>query len=104
MKHENNSGDNKNNEQWNYISVIFENYHYPFNDSRIIEDKEFRNEIYSNATQYTYKTKNMYRAGQILTIDQKQQGYSRVLVINPIVLKENINYDLHKIKELPVVY
>lgn len=102
--HQNESGDNKNNKEWRYISVIFENYHYPFNDSRIVEDSKFRNEIYGNATQYTYKTQELYRVGQILTIDQKQNGYSRVLVVNPSVLKESITYDLKKIKELPVVY
>lgn len=88
---------------WNYISVIFENKWYPFDDNKIVSDAKFRKEVYGDATKYTYKTDKFLREGQILTIESNS-GVTRVLVVNPSLLKESINFPIEKIKELPILY
>lgn len=100
--HENESELNNNSKIYNYISVIFENRYYPFDDDRILNDASFRNEIYGNATKYTYKTDKIFAMGQVLTIESLS-GNCRVLVVNPSLLKENINFPIDKVKELPLV-
>ena len=86
---------------YNYISCIFENRFYPFDDPRILENTEFRNSIYGGSTKYTYKTDLDLKAGQVITIDTSH-GPSRVLVVNPSLLREEITFPFEKIKELPV--
>lgn len=88
---------------WNYISVIFENDYYPFNDHRILENKDFRQQIYGDATQYTYKTDKILKEGQVLTIKTPRNMTHRVLVVNPYLMTEEIKYPVDKIKPIEIV-
>ena len=88
---------------WNYISVIFENIWYPFDNKRIVKDVNFRKQIYGNATQYTYKTNKNLQEGQILTIRTVDDRISRVLVVNPYLMTEEIKYPVDKIKPIEIV-
>ncbi len=103
--HQNDSELNKNNEQWNYISVIFENVHYPFDYPKVLNDSSFRNEIYGRAIKYTYKVKdgkipNLVE-GRILSINNRDR-ISRVLVTNIGLKESDITFPIDKIKELPL--
>ena len=103
--HQNDTELNKNNNQWNYISVIFENTYYPFDCNRILEDSSFRNEVYGRALKYTYKVKdgeiNNLVEGRVLSINNRDK-VSRVLVTNIGLKESDITFPIDKIKELPL--
>ncbi|MBQ2639206.1 MAG: hypothetical protein IJF92_00365 [Bacilli bacterium] len=105
MVTENNENESELNEEpkiYNYISVIFENKWYPFDDPRILENADFRVEIYGNATKYTYKTDRFLKEGEVLKIKTKS-GVSRVLVIKPSLSVEELTFPKDKVKELPLL-
>lgn len=103
--HQNDSELNKNNEQWNYISVIFENTYYPFDCPRILEDSSFRKEVYGRAMKYTYKVQNQeipnLVEGRVLSINNRDK-VSRILVTNIGLKESDITFPIDKIKELPL--
>lgn len=103
MSNEDASRSNENNNEWNYIGVVFENKMWPFDNKKIIEDAKFRNEIYGNAMCYTYKTKRSFMLGQVLKINQNKNEISRVLVVKNKILKEDLNFPIEKVKELPLL-
>ncbi len=100
--HENETELNEEPKIYNYINVVFENMYYPFSDSRIQNDPDFRRQIYGNARQYVYKTDKFLNRGQIISI-KGNTGPAKVLVVNPSLLKEDINFPVDKIKELPIL-
>lgn len=100
--HENETELNQEPKIYNYINVIFENMYYPFSDSRIQNDPDFRRQIYGNARQYVYRTDKFLNREQIISI-KGNTGPAKVLVVNPSLLKEDINFPVDKIKELPIL-
>ena len=93
---------NSNDGQYYYITVIFENRFYPFDNKMILENEDFRNSIYGNSTKYTYKTNRELRPGQVISI-RTGDRVSKVLVIQPYVSEDEINFPLDKIKPLDII-